>query len=426
MTDYDPTTSKVWHPFTQHAIAPPAINIAKSDGAWLETTDGKRIFDAISSWWVVTHSHRHPRIVEAIKTQAEHLDQVIFAGFTHDPAERLASRLIEIAPSGLARVFFSDSGSTAVEVALKMALGYWRNRGEARSKIVAFEHAYHGDTVAAMSAGARGVFNAAYEPLLFDVARIPFPSAGREQASIDALDQICRKTPVAALLIEPLVLGAGGMAMYSANVIAELKRILDTHNALLIADEIMTGWGRTGTMFAMEQTSVSPDIMCTAKGLTGGTVPLAVTLATEKIFDAHYSEDRTKTFFHSSSYTANPICCAAANANLDIWETEPVRERIATLAGWQQQNLDLLAAHPAVENPRACGTLSAIDLKSNDAGYLADVGPKIMAYALDQGVLIRPLGNTVYVMPPYCTTEVELKYVYDVIVQAFQHVGVAS
>ncbi len=415
--------SNVWHPFTQHAVAPPPVRISHSHGAWLETPTGQRIFDAISSWWVITHGHRHPHIIDAIKAQAEQLDQVIFAGFTHEPAEQLASRLTNVAPDGLSRVFFSDSGSTAVEVALKMALGYWHNRGETRQKLVAFEHAYHGDTVAAMSAGARSIFNATYEPLLFDVERIPFPAAGREQATIDALDQICRDTAVAALIVEPLVLGAGGMLMYPAHVIAELKRVLVSHGALLIADEIMTGWGRTGTMFAVEQADVSPDILCTAKGLTGGTLPLAVTLASDEIFDAHYSTDRAKTFFHSSSYTANPICCAAANANLDIWETEPVANRISDLATTQKQQLARLAQNKRLKNARQCGTLTAVDIKTENAGYFAEAGPKIMSYAIANGVLIRPLGSTLYVMPPYCTSAAELKNVYDVIEAAVDMIG---
>ncbi len=414
--------SPVWHPFTQHAVAPAPISVARAEGAWLETHDGKRIFDAICSWWVATHGHCHPKIVKAIEEQAEQLDQIIFAGFTHDPAEAVAKRVIELTPDNLTRAFFSDSGSTAVEVALKMALGYWRNLGEKRHKIIALEHAYHGDTVAAMSVGERGVFNVAYEPLLFDVARIPFPEAGKEQATIDALDDFCRQGDIAALMIEPLVLGAGGMQMYAPSIINEFKRVLDAHNVLLIADEIMTGWGRTGTLFAMDQTDVTADIMCVAKGVTGGILPLALTLASEKIFDAHYSTDRRKTFFHSSSFTANAVACAAAKANLDIWSTEPVLERIQDLVKIQSEQLSRLAKHAALENPRQCGTLTAIDLKTDNAGYLAQMGPKIMAYTIEHGVLIRPLGNTLYVMPPYCSTRYDLETVYDVLIDAIDHV----
>ena len=317
-------SSPVWHPFTQHGLEPQMLPISRAEGAWLEASDGQRIFDGISSWWVITHGHRHPKIVRAIQEQADKLDQVVFAGFTHEPAETVARELIKIAPSGLAHVFFSDSGSTAVEVALKMALGYWRNTGQKRTRILALEHAYHGDTVGTMSAGARGVFNAAYAPLLFDVERIPYPAAGREQLTFDALDKACRSGDTAAFILEPLILGAGGMLIYDAATLAEMRRICSAYGVLFIADEVMTGFGRTGTLFASEQAHISPDILCVAKGITGGSIPLAATLCSEAIYAAHLSEDRARTFFHSSSYTGNAIACAAAVANLEIWRTEPV------------------------------------------------------------------------------------------------------
>jgi adenosylmethionine-8-amino-7-oxononanoate aminotransferase len=405
----------VWHPFTQHALEPDPVRIARGKGAWLETADNRRILDAISSWWVVTHGHRHPAIVAAVHEQIDRLDQVIFAGCTHEPAERLADRLIDAAPRGLAHVFYSDSGSTSIEVALKMALGYWRNIGAPRTRIAALEHGYHGDTIGTMSAGARGVFNAAYEPLLFDVVRVPFPHAGREQETLDALDAACRDAPLAALIVEPLILGAGGMLIYGVDTLAEMKRICERHGALFIADEVMTGWGRTGTQFACQQAKITPDILCLAKGLTGGSLPLAATLATPRIFEAHFSEDRARTFFHSSSFTANPVCCAAALANLTIWETEPVLDRITKLAELQASALASLAGDARFENPRRIGTITAVDLKVADAGYLAAAGPALRAHFLAHDVLLRPLGNTIYVMPPYCTTAAELSLVYDAI-----------
>ena len=410
--------SPIWHPFTQHALQPEMTKIARGVGAHLTTEDGRRIFDAISSWWIVTHGHRHPHIVHAIQEQADRLDQVIFAGFTHEPAEKLARRLVELAPYGLDRVFFSDSGSTSVEVALKMALGYWRNIGQTRSRIVVMEHGYHGDTIGAMSVGARGVFNRNYEPLLFDVGRIPFPSEGREQATLDALEAICRRESPAALIVEPLVLGAGGMLMYPAWVLGEMKRICAASGVLFIADEVMTGWGRTGTLFACEQAGIAPDIACLSKGLTGGSLPLAVTLCRQEIFDAHYSTDRTRTFFHSSSYTANPIACAAALANTEIWQNEPVRQRIDALAAMQEAALAEFRADPRFENVRRTGTITALDLRVRDQGYLAGVGPRLQAYFLSRDVLLRPLGNTIYVMPPYCTTQADLDAVYAAIAEA--------
>lgn len=409
------TKSPVWHPFTQHAVQPEATLISKGEGAWLEAADGRRIFDAISSWWVVTHGHRHPHIVQAIKDQIDRLDQVIFAGFTHEPAEKLARHLVAITPPELEYVFFSDSGSTSVEVALKMALGFWRNRGANRARILALEGAYHGDTIGGMSVGERGVFNAPYDPLLFDVERIPFPSAGREEATLDALKATCRRGDVAALIVEPLVLGAGGMLIYPPAVLAEMKRICEAHDVLFIADEVMTGWGRTGTLFACEQAGIAPDIACYSKGLTGGSVPLAVTLCRADIFDAHYSADRSKTFFHSSSYTANPVACAAALANLEVWQREPVMERMGSIAALHQDRLARFRDDRRFTGVRQIGTIAALDIVARDAGYLADIGPRLYKGFLGRGLLVRPLGNTIYIMPPYCSTADDLDLVYDAI-----------
>jgi adenosylmethionine---8-amino-7-oxononanoate aminotransferase len=330
----------------------------------------------------------------------------------------VALKLLEIAPRGLSHVFFSDSGSTSVEVALKMALGYFRNRGEPRTAVVALEHAYHGDTIGTMSAGHRGVFNAPYEPLLFEVERLPFPAEGCEQKTLDAFEAICRRKPPAALLLEPLVLGAGGMLIYRAQVLTGLKRICEAFGVLFIADEVMTGFGRTGTLFACEQAGISPDILCLAKGLTGGAIPLAVTLCRPEIFEAHYAPDRARTFFHSSSYTANPIACAAAAANLDVWANEPVRERIDALAHCQATRLKPFENNPRFLAVRQLGTVTALDIRVDDAGYLAGVATKLYNFFLKKGLLLRPLGNTIYVMPPYCTLPQELDAVYAAIAEA--------
>ena len=418
--------SAVWHPFTQHAVEPEVPCIARTGGAYLETADGRRILDAISSWWVVTHGHRHPAIVNAIRATAEELDQVIFAGFTHEPAERLATALTALAPGGLDWVFFSDSGSTSVEVALKMALGHFRHLGAPRSRIVVMEHSYHGDTIGAMSVGARGVFNAAYEPLLFEVDSLPFPETGREQATLDRCEALVRDRKVAALILEPLVLGAGGMRMYTARVLSELKRMAEASGTLFVADEVMTGWGRTGTLFACEQAGVAPDILCTSKGLTGGAVPLAATLATEAVFRAHYSPDRSRTFFHSSSYTANPIACAAALANIGTWRDEPVMERIAALSRMQEQRAARFRHDRRFDDVRVCGTIAAFDLRVENSGYLAEIGPRLRAFFLSKDLLVRPLGSVIYLMPPYCVTADELDRLYDAIDAAADLVGVGG
>ncbi|MAW98450.1 MAG: adenosylmethionine--8-amino-7-oxononanoate transaminase [Sphingomonas sp.] len=410
------TRSPVWHPFTQHGLEEPIPEIARAKGAELWTSDGARFLDAISSWWVTTHGHCHPRIAAAIAEQAGTLDQIIFAGFTHGPAEAVARDLVAMLPRPLDHVFFSDSGSTAVEVALKMALGFWANRGEARSQIAVMAGSYHGDTVGGMSVGARGVFNRPYAPLLFDVATIPFPGEGAAQETLDALEALCRAPePLAALIVEPLILGAGGMLMYEPATLAAMREICARHGVLFIADEVMTGWGRTGTLTACEQADVVPDLMCLSKGITGGAVPLAVTMATPAIFDAHWSTDKAKMFFHSSSYTANPIACAAAAANLAIWREEPVRERIATLAEEQAKRLAVLANLPGVHGARQIGTITALEIGDSAGAYLSDLGPRLSAVFRERGVLLRPLGNTVYVMPPYCVSREQLDEIYDAI-----------
>lgn len=409
------TRSPVWHPFTQHALIPPMKRIVATQGAYLFDEDGTRIFDAISSWWVTTHGHRHPVIMDAIRKATDNYDQIIFAEFTHEPAEILAKGLLEFAPQGLSHVFYSDSGSTAVEVAIKMALGSFYNRGIARNRIVVMEHGYHGDTIGTMSTGERGVFNAPFEPLLFDVDRLPFPDAGKQQETLDAFEGFCCSGKVAAILIEPLVLGAGGMKLYPASVLRALKEIASRYGCLFIADEVMTGWGRTGTRFACDQAGISPDILCTSKGLTGGSLPLAATLCTAEIFEAHLSQDRSKTFFHSSSYTANAIACAAAVANLQIWRDEPVEIRIASLAAQHSQHLRRFENDPRFANIRQCGTIAALDLAVPTGGYMAEVGPRLRQLFRERSILLRPLGNVLYLMPPYCTSAEEVSATYDAI-----------
>jgi adenosylmethionine-8-amino-7-oxononanoate aminotransferase len=413
------TASPVWHPFTQHGLGEPIPEIVSASGAHLLCKDGTTLIDAISSWWVITHGHCEPRIAAAIAAQAGTLDQLIFAGYTHEPAETLARSLVDMAPPGLDHVFYSDSGSTAVEVALKMALGHWHNRGEARHRIIVMEHSYHGDTIGTMSVGARGAFNRPYAPLLFDVETVPFPAAGAEQKTLDALEALCGAAPrPAAFIVEPLVLGAGGMLFYGAATLRAMADICRAHGVLFIADEVMTGWGRTGTLFACEQAGVRPDLLCLAKGLTGGAVPLAATLASADIFASHSSTSRADMFFHSSSFTANPIACAAANANIAIWQGEDVLGRVAALGAALDAGLASLSGHPRLTNGRRIGGIAAIDLKVEDAGYLSDAAVPLRAHFLERGLLLRPLGNTIYAMPPYCTDQADVARIFAAIGEA--------
>ena len=424
MRSYAP--SPIWHPFNQHALDPVTTRIVRTEDAYLIDERGHSVLDAISSWWVITHRHRHPVIMEAIRTAAETFDQIIFAEYTHEPAEELAQGLIRLAPHGLEHVFYSDSGSTSVEVALKMALGFFHNVGDPRSRFVVMEHGYHGDTIGTMSAGERGIFNATYRPLLFNVETIPFPAPGREQETLDAFEHLCSGQGVAALLVEPLILGAGGMKMYSAHIVTELKRIAERYGSLLIADEVMTGWGRTGTLFACEQAGITPDVLCVSKGVTGGALPLAATLCSAEIFDAHLSSDRTRTFFHSSSYTANPIACAAAVANLIVWQNEPVLKRIEALEQMHRERLAPFRSDPRFTNVRQSGTIAALDLDVSTSGYLSDVGPQLRSFFRHRDLLIRPLGNVIYLMTPYCVTPADLDRTYAAIDEAADVFGRAG
>ena len=402
----------VWHPYTQHHKAPLPVPVARAQGSWLYDTAGRPILDAISSWWVTTHGHCHPTIVRAIAEQAATLDQVIFAGFTHEPAARLAAALVERLPAGLERVFFSDNGSTAVEVAIKLSLQSFANRGEPRRLVAALENAYHGDTFGAMAAGARGVFTHMYEPLLFEVARLPDPSEGDTLAALDAL-LTARGHELAAVIVEPLVLGASGMRVWDEAVLQGIRARTAAAGVHLIADEVMTGFGRTGTMFACERADVRPDLICLSKGITGGVLPLGATATTREIFAAFSSEDRRKTFFHGHSYTANPIACAAALASLTLFDDACDAQR-ARIGATHTSSLSSLRGTKGVKAVRQIGTVAAVELDA-PPGYLSDIGRELAAFSLQQGVLLRPLGNVAYCLPPYCTSDDELARVYDVL-----------
>jgi adenosylmethionine-8-amino-7-oxononanoate aminotransferase len=400
---------KIWHPYTQEALDEPVIKIDRGEGAWLYTTDGRRLLDGISSWWVNTHGHGHPLIAEAIAKQARKLEHVIFAGFTHQPAEELSDRLGRVVPRPLSRLFFSDNGSTAVEVALKIAVQYWHNIGRPEKKrIVALENAYHGDTIGAMSVSADSPFTSAFESLRLRISRV---------GNVDALRQLLAQNDeeIAVLIVEPLIQAAGGMIVHSVDFLKQLRELCTLHNVLFITDEVFTGFGRTGKMFACDVAGIVPDIMCLSKGLTGGFLPLAVTLCTEKIYEAFYSVDRSRTFFHGHSYSGNPLGCAAANASLRIFETEPVFERIAEIERIHRERMPGLAKKAGAVDARILGTIAALELRADDPGYLSKIRSQLYASFIESGVLLRPLGNVVYVMPPYVTTPDELHHVYDVI-----------
>lgn len=426
----------LWHPYTQMKTADPPLEVARAEGVWLELTDGRRVLDAISSWWVNVHGHSHPRLNAALARQAATLEHVIFAGFTHEPAVRLAEELIEILPAGLSRIFYSDNGSTAVEVALKMTLQFWRNRGEnRRRRFIALHGAYHGDTVGAMSASESGPFTAPFAPFLFDVVRVDAPYAYRCErctgscttACLDSLRSTLQQhgEEIAGVIVEPMLQGAGGMIIAPAEFLAGVRRLCDEFGVKLIADEVLTGFGRTGKMFACEHAGITPDLLCMSKGLTAGYLPMGATAATEEIYDAFLSEDRLKTFFHGHSYTANPLACGVGLESLAIFREENVLQRIVRLEVTMRERLERYREHPHVGDLRSIGGVAAIELVSDRAtreagGYLDRVGPHLYREFISRGVLLRPLGNVLYVMPPYVITDDEVHFVFDQIDEVLQ------
>jgi len=406
---------KLWQPLTQHATAPPTLVIGRAEGAYLYTADNRKIFDGISSWWVTTHGHSHPAIRAAIAAQAKKLSQTILANFTHDAANNFIIELGQVTDNKFAHTFLSDSGSTANEVALKMAVGAWHHRGfPNRYKIITFDHSYHGATLGATSLGARGVFSKPHEALLFEVLRVPSPAVD-PAACLESLKKILvtHENKIAAVIIEPLVQGAGGMKFYAPEVLDEITRIAHAHDAFMIFDEVMTGFGRTGTMFAYQQCTELPDIITLAKGITGGFLPMGATLANAEIFDAFYANDKSKMLFHSTSYSGNALACAAAAANLQVWRSESTEVKLSAISSYHQKFLPRLKVH----NPRICGTIAAFEIEGTNNNYLSSVGQNLQEFCLARGVLLRPMGNTIYIMPPYYTQELDLENCYDVLAE---------
>lgn len=410
----------LWHPFTQMQTAPLPVPIVRGEGSVLYGADGRTYLDMISSWWVNIHGHAHPHIAGRVAAQLRILEHVIFAGFTHEPAVELAERLLAILPPNQARIFYSDNGSTAVEVALKMAFQYWHNLGKPRRKVVAFESAYHGDTFGAMAVGGRSAFTEPFVPFLFDVEYLPVPVAGQEKAVLQRAESLFADD-VAAFIAEPLVLGSGGMIMYEPTVLEELFRLAHRHNTLVIADEVMTGFGRTGHLFASDYLSEKPDLMCLSKGLTGGTMALGVTTCTEQIYNAFLSSDRHKTLFHGHSFTANPLACTASLASMDLLLLPETQENIQRIAQSHAAFASQLTTYPTVENIRQRGTLLAFDLKVGEqTSYFNSIRDTAYTFLTERGVLMRPLGNVLYLMPPYCTTDEQLHYTHEQILELLQ------
>lgn len=404
----------VWHPFTHLKYAEIPVQIVKGEGAFFYDVDGNKLLDAISSWWVNLHGHCHPYISKKVSEQLHTLEHAIFSSFTHEPAVNLAERLKGHLPKNQSKIFYSDNGSTAVEVGLKMVLQYWHNQGIQKKKFIAFENAYHGDTFGGMSVGARNVFNNAFENLLFDVIHIPLPDAENIEQLKDTLFQwFTNHNDIAGFIFEPLVQGAAGMQMYEAKHLDELIAICKVHKVVCIADEVMTGFGRTGEFFASDYLTNKPDIICLSKGLTGGYMPLGVTSCAQFIYDSCVSDDKTKTFFHGHSYTANPTACSAALASLDLMEKEETWVQIRLISQLNQGFVLKHQKHRALKDIRSKGTILALEINTEEhTHYLNNASESIASYFLKNGVIVRPLGNILYLIPPYCVTEIELNQVY--------------
>ncbi len=404
----------IWHPFTAQKNRAPVIPIVRGSGSLLFDEKGNEYIDAISSWWVTLHGHAHPYIAEKIYQQALTLEQVIFAGFTHEPAVALAERLLRILPDNFTKIFYSDNGSTSTEVALKMAVQYWWNKGnQQRRKILAFNNSYHGDTFGAMSVSDRSVFTLAFQTMLFEVIFIDTPN----EENIGDIKSIIHREGknIAAFIYEPLVQGAGGMKMTNPYLLNELLNTVKGEDIICIADEVMTGFGRTGKFFASDYMNKKPDIICLSKGLTGGTMALGVTACTDQIYSAYVEDDAMKTFFHGHSFTANPIACTAALASLDLLELPKCIEQIEWISAQMSQFAHQLKSNKSIKNIRCLGTILAFELNIGKDDYLNSISKDITQRSLEKGIYLRPLGNTIYLMPPYCINNADLCNIYAVV-----------
>lgn len=425
VTSLSQRDSKVlWHPFTQHYTAPFSIPIVRGEGVYLYDENGKRYIDAIASWWVNLHGHSHPYLAQKVAEQFLKLEQVIFAGFTHEPAVRLAERLLEVLPESHSRIFYSDNGSTSIEVALKMAIQYFHNQGQTKkTKIIALENGYHGDTFGTMSVGAKSGFNAPFDSFLYETIYLAVPAGDGASKALEQMEALMLESDqIAAFIFEPLIQGAGGMVMYEPEVLDKLVSLAKQHQVITIADEIMTGFYRTGKMFATDYIETKPDIICLSKGLTGGAMALGATSCTEKIYEAFLSEDRRKTLFHSHSFTANPLACTVALASLDLLfatETQQSIERIH-LSHKQFINRFETANRDKIVDIRLKGTILVIEINtSGGTSYFSNIRDLAYNFFLEKGILLRPLGNVIYLLPPYCISNEDLNYIYDSIDEFF-------
>ena len=423
MTLSEKDSQYLWHPYTQHKTAQTPIAITRGEGALLWDENNKEYIDAIASWWVNPFGHSNKIIADAIYKQLTTLEHVLFGGFTHEPAIKVAEKLMEILPKNQQKIFFSDNGSTAVEVAIKVALQYFFNKKEKRTTIIAFENAFHGDTFAAMAASGISFYTQAFQGMFIDVVRIPVPVKGQEELSFEALKTVIESHNCAGFIFEPLVQGAAGMVMYEPEALATLIGICKENKVLTIADEVMTGFGKTGKTFAMDYVAEEPDMICLSKALTGGTIPMAITTFTQDVYDAFYDDDINKALFHGHTFTANPTGCSAALASIDLLRTAEMQNNIQRINESHLIFQKKIENHPKVITARTLGVIFAVEIKSDaEESYYGSMRTKLYNFFIEKGVVLRPVGNIVYILPPYIMTDEQLQKVYDTIEEAIEMV----
>lgn len=406
----------IWHPLTQHKTHSEMLGITRASGVYLYDEQGRAYIDGIASWYTAVYGHCNPYITRRVAEQMQKLDQVVFSGFTHEPAVALSERLIPLLPGNQTRLFFSDNGSTAVEVAIKMALQYHFNKGRKKQVLLAFEEGFHGDTFGAMSVSGLSVYNGPFEDLSLEVRRIPVPMTEAPEAILKQLDDLLNENEVAAFIYEPLVQGAAAMKVHNRKGLGCILSFLRERGILLIADEVMTGFGKTGTSFASEQLETSPDIICLSKALTAGLLPMAITSCSDEIFDAFYSDRLSDGFFHGHTYTANPLACTAALAGIELLLSEEIQEGIDLVKSSHKKFLERIAHHPKIADYRQCGVILALDLATSASRY-GNFRDEVMDFFMARGIFLRPLGNTVYLLPPYVISADQLEEVYGAIAQ---------
>ncbi|AYN02062.1 adenosylmethionine--8-amino-7-oxononanoate transaminase [Chryseobacterium sp. 3008163] len=410
-----------WHPYTQMKTADDIIPIIKGKGVYLFDDQGNKYIDAVSSWWVTLHGHAHPYIAQRVSEQLNTLEQVIFAGFTHEPAIQLSENLLKLLPENQQKVFYSDNGSTAVEVALKMCIQHAYNRGKEKTKTLAFKNAYHGDTFGAMSVSGRSVWTKPFGEMLFEVIFIDTPNSG----NLENLKKQIRNhaNEIACFIYEPLIQGAAGMLMYDAEDLDELMKFCREQEILMVQDEVFTGFGRTGKLFAANHLSENPDIMCFSKGLTGGTMPMGITTCSNEIYNAFLSDEKYMALFHGHSFTANPLACTAALASMELLLNDETQENILRISEQHYKFSKILKQHPHVENVRQTGTILAWEIKNDqETSYFNEIGKKLYDDFLSRGIIMRPLGNVMYLVPPYCISAKELNFIYENILEVLNYV----